>query len=229
MNTVALVEGLSDEQLVAAATGLGVTEHAVDYFGRTAYEIGTGEDGEPRMAGAIISQRPGASAEVHDHAEQAAATVREHLRDRSGKSWDDYDRKVLQRTVLEAFAHVGDAYLEASESTAVRGLAWRRLSDGSMRADVNVANDNTVSGLIKVIDEDEEEQSIVAGPDVCTEFYRTGRPRIGQSYMCYVGIFDKGADESDVALRDSENCTRRGPTASLMGKEQQLRSWPTLA
>ncbi|CAN5468892.1 hypothetical protein BH09ACT8_BH09ACT8_55410 [soil metagenome] len=215
-----LVDQLDDGQLATTAAGFGITEHAVSYFARTAYEITPGDDGVPRMTAAIISRRPNASAEVRAHAEQAAATVREHLRDRSGRSWADYDRKVLQQAVIEAFARLGDAYLEASESTAVRGLTWRRLSDGSMRTDVDVADDNTVSVLIKAINGDDKKSAVVDwAPEVYNEFYRTGRRRSVQTtYMCHVGIFEKGAGESDVDAAVFRELYSSGPHDQLDGQ-----------
>lgn len=216
-----LVEGLNDQQLLAAATELGITEGDVNYFGRVAYEIEAGEDGKPRLVGAIISQRPGASAEVAAHAQQAAARVGEHLLDRSGKAWDDYDRKVLRQIVVHALALVGDAYLEASDSLEVRGLTWRRLPDGSIRADTAGTNGNTVSALIKALNDDEDE---VVGlqPDMYTEFYPTGRRRIGQTYMCYVGIFDEDDRESNVAAASFKKLYSSGPHDQLAGQRTAI-------
>ncbi|RDH75269.1 hypothetical protein DVS77_26570 [Mycolicibacterium moriokaense] len=217
-----LVEGLSDQQLVTAATELGITENDVNYFGRTAYEEEAGEDGRPRMVGAIISRRPGASAEVRAHAERAAARVREHLRDRSGKTWDDYDRKVLREIVLNAFARLGDAYLKASDSLEVRGLTWRRLPDGSLRADTAGPDGNTVSVLLEALNEDEDE--IVAGlePEMYTEFYPTGRSRRAQTYLCYVGIFDEDDRESDVGAESFEELYSSGPHGQLDGQRTAI-------
>ena len=219
-----LVDELNDDALVAAATGLGITEGGVSTLARIVYEIGAGEDGKARMAGAIISQRPGASAEVRAQATQVAAGVREHLRDKSGKAWDDYDRTVLRQNVLEAFARVGDAYLQASDSTEVRGLTWRRLPDGSLRADTAGPDGNTVSVLLEALNEDEDEDEIVEGlePEMYTEFYPTGRNRIAQTYMCFVGIFDEGDRESDVGALSFEELYSSGPHGQLDGQRTAI-------
>lgn len=211
----ALVSELDDPQLAAAATDLSVTADSVAYFARKAYTKADGGAGRPREVDAIISRQPGAGDKLMAAATEIQARVEEHLHDRSGSTWDDYDRLVLRQAVLGVLASLGDAYLSASDDLDMAALAWRRLPDGSMRADVTVAGSSApVSVLVKAT-----ETPPTPGAASYGEFYPTNRPQRTVSYMCHVGAFRKGAAESDVRKTTFDELYSSGPHTQLDGQQ----------
>ncbi|MBJ7321340.1 MAG: hypothetical protein JHC70_03230 [Rhodococcus sp.] len=210
----ALVAELDDATLVAAATDLSVRERDVAYIARKAYTKADGGAGRPREVDAIISRQPGAGDEMMAQATQIQAKVEEHLRDLSADTWDDGDRIVLRQAALQEIASIGDAYLSASDDLDMAALAWRRLPDGSMRADVAGDDGSSpVSVLVKAT-----ETSPIPDVDDFTEFYPTNRPQRAVSYMCHVGAFREGAAESDVSPPAFEELYSSGPHTQLDGQ-----------
>lgn len=119
-------------------------------------------------------------------------------------------------------AFIGDAYLAVSDCPDVAALSWRRLSDGSMRADVSIPRMAApISVLAKVTSEDylpfwEPRPA----PEFFTEFYPTDRGRRTDVYECYVGVFKGGANECDVNPQVFDEYHSSGPYSSQLAAQR---------
>lgn len=216
----ALVAGLNEPQLVAAATDLSVTEHDMNYLARRAYDLADGGAGLPRLTEAIIGHLPADELLRGERCAQDAARV--HLRDHGGKTWTDLDRIALRQSVIQALANIGDAFLTATENSGIAALPWRRLPDRSMRADTTVPDvPQLLSFLVKPVSD--PPRSIFTprlGPEFTTPFYPTNRRRRTEAYMCYVGVFTGAADDSDVTTELFDEWYSSGPYSQLAGQRK---------
>lgn len=204
---VAAITALDDPQLVAAATDLRVTERDVNYFSGKAYDLADcATGGRQRVMGASVAEtltgQTGLVAAALRAEEQARVSARIHLRDRSGRTWTELDRIALRQAVLQQVASIGDAFLYASEDLGCPTLPWRRLPDGSMRADTIVPGvAKPVSALLKVrTDSDGPRLSIAKtlGPEYVTAFYPTDRHADGHTYTCYIGVLSETESDLDI-------------------------------
>lgn len=207
---IELVGALDNQQLVAAATDLGVKQHDVNYLVKGMYENGLGVTGRPRNIEAILVNHPphwlpGAKPpqswaamkgwpELKRDVEQVTAMADAHLRDRSGLSWDDYDRSVIRQAVSKYLAMIGDEYICASED--IQPLNWSRLPEGSLQVAVKIpGRSGTVTALLTAA-RLPRSTSTTLPPEFHTEFYPSGRPQHSDRYACYVDTFDGTENES---------------------------------
>jgi hypothetical protein len=188
----ALLSRLADTQLVTAATELGISNGSVHHAAvlarhehRRAVDASRPAD-EPLM----LSDSPEYQAAC-DAAARAQQDCVTRLRDRSGATWESVDRAVLRRAVAMHLAALGDGYLTVSERP-VMPLTWRRLPDGSLRADCPVpAAPRPLSALVK--------PSIRHSVDPISdpEFYRPDQRQSTITYTCYVGVFGVTTEDFD--------------------------------
>jgi hypothetical protein len=213
----ALVGELDDPQLVAAATDLWVTQNDIGDLSREAFNNTDDGTGRPRVIEALISPRkPGAMNELHKEQLRVQASLEAHLRDASGATWDEFARMVLRQSVLAELAGIGDSYLSASGGPESAALGWRRLADGSMRADIDIpGRAKPVTALVKMIATAEPASIARLGHEFVTAFYKPERTWFTDRYVCYVGEFDGAGNESDVDLMVLEDFRSPVPAMQL--------------
>jgi hypothetical protein len=190
----ALLSHLADTQLVAAAMELGVSSggvrHAALLAGheyRRAVDVSRPAD-EPHMLVDIDSPEDRAARDAESRAQEDCVA---RLRDRSGATWESVDRAVLRRAVAGRLAALGDAYLTVSEAPLMP-LTWRRLPDGSRRADCSIpAAPRPLSALVK------ESIRYSDDPISVPEFYLPDQRQSAITYTCYVGVFGDAAEDFD--------------------------------
>jgi len=215
-----LLAQLDDEQLVTAATELGLRESTVkvaaivvvkrpqrttkrtkanasnDYY-RDAYPFAGESDWEDREEAAVKRAR--------------ANTIR-RLRNRDG--WRPGDNDVLRYALADHLGRIGDGYLTATEEQ-LKHLTWHRQSSGALRADVPI---NTVPlPLSAVVSENVRHSS---DPTSTPEFYQPDMRQSAIGYVCHVGVIhsaagDFGQFNLDAAAGDFDQFNLEGHLPSI--------------
>ena len=193
-----LVTPLDDEQLVTAATELGLRESTIkvaaiylvkrprratkrpktnasdDYY-RDAYPIAGENDWEDRREEAAV--------------ERARANAVRRLRNR--EEWRKGDNDVLRYALADHLGRIGDGYLTATEER-LKLLTWHRQSDGALRADVPI--NGAPLPLSAVVSENVRHSD---DPTSTPEFYQPDMRQSAIGYVCHVGVIHSATGDFD--------------------------------
>jgi hypothetical protein len=198
---------LDDRQLVAAATELGVREGYVQIGALCVIDRSRRAEERARLADdghydplPIVGDADDLREQADVERERAEAVRR--LRSLTG--WRSHDKEVLRFAIAEHLATLGEGYLTLSEER-LKPLSWRRLSDGTLRADVPIHG--APRPLSAVIEEggrcswrDDESSSC--------EFYQPDRRNDAGGFLCRVGVFYSDPDEFDMYNVESSPSVR---------------------
>lgn len=194
---------LDDEQLVTAATELGLRESTINVA--AIWVVKRSERNKKRSKSRAseddyYDQLPVVGEDDAEY-ERAEATVRRaranavrRLRHRA--NWHAGDNEVLRHALAEHLGRLGEAYLTATEER-LKPLAWRRQPDGTLRADAPI--NGAPLPLSAVVKENVRHRG---DPTSSPEFYRPDRRQSTIGYVCHVGVIHSAANVFDMFDED---------------------------
>lgn len=200
------LSSLDDRQLVTAATELGVREgyvqlgvrHVINRSSRAEERARFADDGHDVPLPIV-----GDAEDLREQADLERERAEAIRRLRSLTGWRSRDKDVLRFAIARHLATLGEGYLTLSEER-LKPLSWRRLSDGTLRADVPIHGaPQPLSAVIK-----EGVRNSWLDESSSCEFYQPARRNGVGGFVCRVGVFYSEPDEFDMYNVESSPSVR---------------------